>query len=99
MIALDTNVLVYADRGDLPSHVGARALLDKLSAGLEPCGLPVFALVEYVRVVTHPRLFGRPTSLSNALGNVAALLEQPVFTMLLPGERFCLPLDPRTPGL
>ena len=85
---MDTNVLVYADRGDLPEHGRARALLDDIGGGMEPCGLPVFALVEYVRVVTHPRLFNHPTRLKDALGNVAILLEVPIFVILLPGEGF-----------
>ncbi len=88
MIALDTNILVYADRADLSEHALARATLEKLSTGLEPSGLPVFAIVEYVRVVTHPRLFSNPTRLEDALANVRALLDIPVFSLLLPGERF-----------
>jgi toxin-antitoxin system PIN domain toxin len=88
LIALDTNILVYADRADLPQHAEAREFLEDLSRGLEPCGLPVFALVEYVRVVTHPRLFSSPTRLSDALSNVDSLLSIPVFRLLLPGDRF-----------
>ena len=88
MIALDTNIFVYADRGDLPENDRARKLLDEISAGAEPCGLPVFATVEYVRVVTHPRLFTQPTRLQDALGNLSALLELPVFSLLLPGKGF-----------
>ena len=57
MIAIDTNILVYADRADLSQHAPARSTLEKLSTGLEPGDLPVFAVVEYVRVVTDPRLF------------------------------------------
>ena len=88
MIALDTNLLVYADRADLPQHDRSRKVLEDLANGVEPCGLPVFALVEYVRVVTHPRLFGQPTRLDDALANVNALLAVPPFSILLPGERF-----------
>lgn len=88
MIALDANILVYADRANLPQHPRARALLEELSTGLDSCALPVFALVEYVRVVTHPRLFPNPTRLEDALANVEALLEVPIFSMLLPGDRF-----------
>lgn len=88
MIAIDTNVLVYADRSDLPQHARARAVLDALVSGTEPCGVPVFCVTEYVRVVTHPRLFANPTSLADALENTHALLESPSFTLLLPGDRF-----------
>ncbi len=88
MIAIDTNLLVYADRSDLPQHEPARALLEALSSGSEPCAIPVFCAIEYVRVVTHPRLFAHPTALSDALSNTEALLESPSFTLLLPGERF-----------
>lgn len=88
MIAVDTNLLVYADRSDLPQHARARAVLEELFHGTEPCGIPVFCLTEYVRVVTHPRLFLAPTRLDDALDNTAALLESPSCILLLPGERF-----------
>lgn len=88
MIAVDTNLLVYADRRDLPQHARARAVVEGLAAGNEPCGLPVFCLAEYVRVVTHPRLFSAPTRLTDALDNMEALLAQPAVVLLLPGDRF-----------
>ncbi len=98
MIALDTNVLVYADRRDLPQHAAARRALEALATGHEPVGLPVFAAVEYVRVVTHPKLFAAPTKLADALDNLAALLAHPRFELLLPGPDFWTQFDALSRG-
>ena len=55
MIALDTNVLVYAHRAEFPQHAQAARVVRELSEGVIPFGLPVFALGEFVRVCTHAR--------------------------------------------
>ena len=61
MIAVDTNVLVYADREELPHHARALDVLRTLAEGPEAWALPVVCLGEFVRVVSHPRLFDPPT--------------------------------------
>ena len=88
MIAFDTNILVYADREDLPNHRAAKEILSGSAAGLEPIGIPVVVMVEYIRVVTHPKLFTRPTTLADGLANVSSLVNHPSFEILLPGPRF-----------
>jgi toxin-antitoxin system PIN domain toxin len=88
LIALDSNVLVYADRADLPLHVKARERLYALASGMDPWALPVFCIAEFVRVVTNPRFFSRPTPLPEALKAVEALLESPTARLLVPGPRF-----------
>ena len=63
MIAIDTNILVYAHREELPLHRKARARLVGLAEGFEPWALPVFCLGEFLRVVTHPKVFDPPSTL------------------------------------
>ena len=88
MIAVDTNVLVYAHREELPAHTRALARLRELAEGDARWGLPVFCIGEFVRVVTHPAVF-RPTStLAEATAVLDALLASPSIEVLMPGERY-----------
>ena len=88
MIAVDTNVLVYAHRADLPRHTAALRWLRHLAEGRTPWGLPVFSIGEFVRVVTHPRIMQPPSTLEEALGAVTGLLGSPTLRVLSPGARF-----------
>jgi hypothetical protein len=88
VIAVDTNVLVYADRSELPKHAAALAALRELAEGRDAWALPVFCLGEFVRVVSHPRLFDPPTPASEAVAAVGALLESPSVRLLSPGRRY-----------
>jgi toxin-antitoxin system PIN domain toxin len=88
LIAVDTNILVFADREDTPQHQRALAELRRLAEGDEAWGLPIFCIGEFVRVVSHPRVFDPPTPPAEALQSIDALLESPSARLLLPGERF-----------
>jgi toxin-antitoxin system PIN domain toxin len=88
MIAVDANVLVHAGRVESPLHRPALGALRGLAEGPEPWGLPVFALGEFVRVVTAPGLFEPPTSVASASRNLEALLESPSLRVLSPGPRY-----------
>lgn len=82
MIALDTNVLVYARREELPHHRRARQLLTELAEGEAAWALPWPCIYEFLRVVTHPRVFDPPTDLEAALGDLRSLLESPSLVLL-----------------
>ncbi len=84
MIALDTNVLVYARRREAPHHAKAKALLHRLANGDEPWAIPWPCIYEYLRVVTHPKVFDPPTDLEAALAGLESLLDSP--TLVLLGE-------------
>lgn len=88
MIALDTNVLVYAHRQGSPHHPRAHSLLKTLTEGSRPWALPVFCLSEFCRVVTHPRVFHPPTSLEIALSVWDQVVSSPAARLLLPGLAF-----------
>ena len=74
MIAVDTNILVYAHREELPQHARARARLVELAEGAARWAIPVFCLGEFLRVVTHPRLFDPPFAVSEACQALGAML-------------------------
>jgi hypothetical protein len=88
MIAVDTNVLVFADRSELPKHRQALAALRELAEGRDAWALPVFCIGEFIRVVSHPRIFEPPTPATEAAAQVAALLESPSVRLLSPGRRY-----------
>lgn len=88
MIAVDTNVLVYAHREELTKHGPARERLIELAEGDALWGIPVFCLGEFLRVITHPRLFDPPHSVAEACEALERVLASPSVRILLPGDRF-----------
>ncbi|HEX9885277.1 MAG TPA: TA system VapC family ribonuclease toxin [Longimicrobiales bacterium] len=88
MIALDTNILIYAHREEFPEHPRALAWLRRLASRDVPWALPVFTLGEFIRVVTHPRIFDPPTPLEDALAALDALAASPGVRILSPDRRF-----------
>lgn len=88
MIAVDTNLLVFAHREEFPEHPRALEWLTHLGVAGAPWGLPVFCLGEFVRVVTHPRVFDPPSSMEDALLAMSALIQVPSLRVLSPGDRY-----------
>lgn len=82
MIALDTNILVYARREDSRHHVEARAILGRLAEGDEPWAIPWPCIYEFLRVVTHPRIFEPPTRLEAAVEDLQSLFESSSLVLL-----------------
>ncbi len=82
MIALDTNILVHARREGAAHHARAREILKGLAEGDEPWALPWPCIYEFLRVVTHPRVFDPPTDLTVATEEVGALAECPSLTLI-----------------
>jgi toxin-antitoxin system PIN domain toxin len=77
MIAVDTNILVYAHRSDSPWHEAANAALARLSGTDWAIAWP--SVHEFLAIVTHPRIFNPPTPLEDAIGAVESwLASQPV---------------------
>lgn len=88
MIAVDTNVLVYADRTELSHHEAALRALRTLAEGDAAWALPVFCIAEFVRVVSHPKLFDPPTPPAEAVESLESLFASPSLRVLHPGPRF-----------
>ena len=87
LILLDVNVLVYAHRQDTDRHADYRAWLEGVLGGEEPYGLAELVLSGFLRVVTHARVFARPTPLEAAIAFCEMLRSQPNATVLAPGAR------------
>jgi len=86
--AIDTNVLIHAHRKERAKHAQAGQLLRRLAEGTEPWGLPIFCVGEFLRVVTHHRVFTPPTSMQKGLAALESLLESPSLRLLIPGDRY-----------
>jgi uncharacterized protein len=82
MIAIDTNILVYAHREDSPWHEVAYQRIQELAEGRPPWAVPWPCLHEFLAVVTHPKIYRPPTPLSYALEQVDAWLESPSVVLL-----------------
>ncbi len=74
MIAVDTNLLVYAHRRDSPWFEPARQVLHSLVEGTATWATPWPSLHEFLAISTHPSIYRPPTELLRALGQVAALV-------------------------
>lgn len=82
MIAVDTNLLVYAHREDSLWHEAAYECLAGLAEGRSSWAIPWPCIHEFLAIVTHPRIFDPPTPLARALDQVDAWLESPSITLL-----------------
>lgn len=82
MIAVDTNLLVYAHRGDSPFHEAAFRCLRALAEGSAPWAIPWPCLHEFLAIVTHPRIYRPATPMAHALVQVDAWCESPSVVLL-----------------
>jgi uncharacterized protein len=82
VIAIDTNILVYANREDSPFHEIAFHCVLELAAGPVGWAIPRPSPHEFLAIVTHPRIYRPPTPLAPALGQVDAWLETPMLALL-----------------
>lgn len=86
MIALDTNLLVYAHRARVPEHAAARKAV-RLAAEADGWGIAAPSLPEFWAIVTHPAASGRPSTGAQASGFIRALVTAGA-EIWLPGPGF-----------
>jgi toxin-antitoxin system PIN domain toxin len=82
MIAVDSNLLVYAHRGEAEWNAEAYALLARLAEGRRAWGIPYPCIHEFLRNVTDPRIYGTPTPLDAAFEQVTAWAAGPTVRLL-----------------
>lgn len=87
MRAVDTNVLVLAHHERAPEHATARDLLTLLAEGDLPWAIPWPCVYEFLRVVTHPRVFHPPMRLTRALHSIGHVLASPTLVLLSESPR------------
>jgi hypothetical protein len=94
MIAVDTNLLVYAHREDSAWHDVAYARIEELAEGRTPWAIPWPCVHEFVAIVTHPRIYSPPTPLAGAIDQIEAWLESPTLALLSESEGYWSHLRP-----
>ncbi len=77
MIAVDTNILVYAHRQDYEFHEAAQRALRSLATDDKPWGVVAHCLCEFYANVTSARIYKKPTSADHASLQLATLLDVP----------------------
>ncbi|HEV2234726.1 MAG TPA: TA system VapC family ribonuclease toxin, partial [Terriglobia bacterium] len=87
MQAIDTNVLIYAEVESNQRHGAALQLVKGLAAGGLPWAIPWPCVYEFLRVVTHPRVFHPPVPLHVALDDLGRILASPSLVLLAETER------------
>lgn len=82
MIAVDTNLLVYAHRADSPWHVGASTCVRSLAEGPGTWAIPWPCVHEFYSIATHPRIYNPPSTPAQAADQIDAWLESPTVELL-----------------
>jgi len=85
LIAVDTNLLVYAHRSDSEWHATAAARIRELAEGRSAWAIPWPCVHEFLAITTHPRIWDPPTPTDRAVDQVEAWLESPSLVLLAEG--------------
>jgi hypothetical protein len=88
MIAIDTNLLVFAHRTQVSEHRAARKAIEKASMDSDGWGFTLTNLLEFWSIVTHPAAPPRPSTPAEASAFVQSLIRDADAQIWLPGEGF-----------
>lgn len=92
MIAVDTNLLVYAHRRDSEWHSAARETVENLAEGAASWAIPWPCIYEFYAVVTHPRIYDPPSTPAEALAQIESWLGSPSVVLLAESAGFAAAL-------
>jgi len=82
VIALDTNILVYAHRRDAEWHRPAADLIKSLAEGINQWAIAWPSIHEFLAIVTHRKIYAPPSTLEQAVSQVDAWLASPSLVLL-----------------
>ncbi len=82
MIAVDTNILIYAHREESPWYETAYTALEQLVEGRSDWAIPWPSVHEFLAIVTHPRIYDPPSTRHQALQQVDEWLGSPTVQLL-----------------
>jgi toxin-antitoxin system PIN domain toxin len=88
VIAVDTNLLVYAHRSAVPEHRQAREALVRAANDGAGWGISFPVLGEFWGIVTHPKAVGGPSTAAQAASFIRALVTQGEMRIWTPGPGF-----------
>lgn len=87
MVLPDVNVLVYAHREETAHHAACREWIENVVNGEEAYAMSDLVLSGFVRVVTHPKVFKRPSNIGDALAFAEQVRDQPNCVRVETGPR------------
>jgi toxin-antitoxin system PIN domain toxin len=87
VILVDANLLLYAYHPRAEQHAQSRAWLEDVLSGPGLVRFAWLTLWAFLRIITNPRAFERPLSVTEAEAAISSWLAQPVAGILEPGER------------
>jgi hypothetical protein len=93
MQAVDTNILIHAEVASSQRHDAALKILTGLAEGALPWAIPWPCIYEFLRVVTHPRVFHPPVPQNIALEDLRKLLASPSLFLLAETPRHVSMMD------
>jgi hypothetical protein len=82
MQAIDTNILVYTEIRSSPHQQVARKVLTEMAEGAVPWAIPWPCVYEFLRVVTHPRVYHPPIPQGIVLKDLRRILSSPILVLL-----------------
>ncbi|MBA3464738.1 MAG: PIN domain-containing protein [Deltaproteobacteria bacterium] len=82
MIAVDTQILVYAYRADSPWHAPARSRIEELANSGASWAMPLHCLVEFHAVVTRAGLYKPASTTKHAIAQIDIWQEAPSLSIL-----------------
>ena len=82
MKGVDTNILVYAHRAEMPFHQAAERCVRQLAEGPAAWAIPWPCVHEFLAVVTSQRVFRTPSRMPVAVAQVEAWMESPSIVLI-----------------
>ena len=86
MMLMDVNVLVYAHREDVKNHLAYRDWLESVINSNMAYGYSELVLSGFIRVVTHPKVFEKPSSPEVAIAFAQQIRSVEQAVCLAPGS-------------
>lgn len=87
MIAIDTNLLVYAHRAAAPQHRAAQHALERAFAHPQGWGIALPCIGEFWSVVTHSTAAGGPSTPAQASAFIRSLCDDAGGQVWMPGPQ------------
>jgi len=82
VIAVDSNILIYAHRTDCPFHERAASRITELAQKGGAWAIPWPCVHELLAIVTNPRVYNPPTGVAVALDYMNSLMQSPSLVLL-----------------
>jgi toxin-antitoxin system PIN domain toxin len=82
VIAVDSNILIYAHRADSPFHQPAAKKITALAEGSAAWAIPWPCVHEFLAIVTSPRIYTPSTPMAVALEYVNELFRSPTLSLI-----------------